>query len=128
MTARILIAEDHPASLELMCYLLEASGYSVLKATDGMEALATMRSERPDMVICDLQMPNLDGYEVLRQMKASPELNQIPVIAVTAFSMVGDREKILTAGFDDYHSKPIEPEKFVAQMEQHLPASLRVSH
>lgn len=128
MSARILIAEDHPASLELMRYLLEASGYSVLKATDGVAALAVLRSELPDMVICDLQMPNVDGYEVLRKMKESTELCQIPVIAVTAFSMVGDRETVLAAGFDDYHSKPIEPEIFVAQIEQHLPAALRVQH
>ncbi len=78
MSARILIAEDHPASLELMRYLLEASGYSVLKATDGVAALAVLRSELPDMVICDLQMPNVDGYEVLRKMKESTELCQIP--------------------------------------------------
>lgn len=128
MTARILIAEDHPASLELMRYLLEASGYSVLIAADGSAALAVLRSELPDMVICDLQMPNIDGYEVLRQMKKDPVLQHIPVIAVTAFSMVGDREMVLAAGFDDYHSKPLEPENFVAQMELHLPVSLRVQH
>lgn len=128
MTARILIAEDHPASLELMRYLLEASGYTVLIAADGVEALAVVRAEYPDLLICDLQMPKADGYEVLRQMKDDSALKHIPVIAVTAFSMVGDRETVLTAGFDDYHSKPIEPENFVAQMEQHLPASLRVPH
>lgn len=128
MTARILIAEDHPASLELMRYLLEASGYLVVTATDGVEALVALHKELPDMVICDLQMPNVDGYEVLRQMKEDPALQHIPVIAVTAFSMVGDRETVLAAGFDDYQSKPIEPENFVAQMEQHLPALLRVQH
>jgi two-component system, cell cycle response regulator DivK len=126
MTARILIAEDHPASLELMRYLLEASGYSVLIAADGAAALEIARREPPDLVICDLQMPHIDGYEVLRQMRKSPALKQIPIIAVTAFSMVGDREMVLAAGFNDYHSKPIEPEVFVGQMEQHLPASLRV--
>lgn len=126
MTARILIAEDHPASLELMRYLLTASGYSVLMAEDGAAALAILQSELPDMVICDLRMPNVDGYEVLRRMKEDPALQNIPVIAVTAFSMVGDREMVLAAGFDDYHSKPIEPEFFVAQMELHLPPSLRV--
>ncbi len=125
MTARILIAEDHPASLELMRYLLTASGYQVLIAADGAEALAIMREERPDLLICDLQMPKIDGYEVLRLVREDPGLRHIPVIAVTAFSMVGDRERVLAAGFDDYHSKPIEPENIVGQMEQHLAAPLR---
>lgn len=126
MTTRILIAEDHPASLELMRYLLTASGYEVLTAADGEEALAVMRAERPDLLICDLQMPKIDGYEVLRQVREDPGLRHIPVIAVTAFSMVGDRERVLAAGFDDYQSKPIEPENIISQMEQHLAVSLRV--
>jgi len=126
MTARILIAEDHPSSLELMRYLLEACGYQIFTATDGAQALEIVRNNPPpDLVICDLQMPNLDGYEVLQLMKADDVLRHIPVIAVTAFSMAGDREKILCAGFDDYHSKPIEPEIFVTQLEQHLPVQLR---
>lgn len=125
MPARILIVEDHPSSLELMRYLLQASGYSTLVAKDGSEALALARLETPDLVVCDLQMPHLDGYGVLEAMRADPALRHIPLIAVTAFSMVGDRERVLSAGFDGYQSKPIEPEAFVAQMEQHLPPEMR---
>ncbi|MGE5385469.1 MAG: response regulator [Betaproteobacteria bacterium] len=125
MPARILIAEDHPSSLELMQYLLRMSGYETLLAKDGVEALEMIRREHPDLVVCDLQMPKVDGYGVLEGLRADPESRNIPIIAVTAFSMVGDRERVLSAGFDGYQSKPIEPEVFVAQMEQHLPAELR---
>lgn len=123
--ARILIAEDHPSSLDLMRYLLSACGYVTTVASCGSEALELLRRERPDLMICDLQMPGMDGYAVLEAIRADPETRNTPVIAVTAFSMVGDRERVLSAGFDDYQSKPIEPEAFVSQIEQHLPAELR---
>jgi len=125
MAARILIAEDHPASMELMRYLLEANGYRTLTAVNGEVAVAVARRERPDLIVCDLQMPNLNGYEVLEALKLDADLQRVPVIAVTAFSMLGDREKVLTAGFDGYFSKPIEPETFITQMELFLPGTLR---
>ncbi|MDO9596884.1 MAG: response regulator [Azoarcus sp.] len=125
MTARILIAEDHPHSLELMRYLLQAHGYTVLTAVDGELALTLARHERPDLIVCDLQMPKMNGYEVAFQIKRDERLCHIPLIAVTAFSMIGDREKVLASGFDGYFSKPIEVERFVAELEQYLPPSLR---
>ena len=125
MAARILIAEDHPHSLELMRYLLQAHGYAVLTAEDGEIALALALDERPDLIVCDLQMPKMNGYEVAFQLKRNERMCNIPLIAVTAFSMIGDREKVLASGFDGYFSKPIEVENFVAQLEQHLPPSLR---
>jgi len=125
MAARILIAEDHSASRELMRYLLEANGYRTLTAEDGAAAVAMARRERPDLIVCDLQMPGLNGYEVLETLKRDAELAKVPMIAVTAFSMLGDRETVLTAGFDGYFSKPIEPETFVMQMEAFLPPALR---
>lgn len=128
MAARILIAEDHPASLELLRYLLAANGYDILSAEDGEAALDLARRETPDLIICDLQMPKKNGYEVVRQLKSEPALSAIPVVAVTAFSMIGDREQVLAAGFDGYLSKPIEPEEFVALIEQYLPPSLRKQH
>ncbi|NMG14191.1 response regulator [Aromatoleum bremense] len=128
MTARILIAEDHPASLELLRYLLAANGYDILSAEDGEAALDLARRDTPDLIICDLQMPKKNGYEVVRQLKSEPALSAIPVVAVTAFSMIGDREQVLAAGFDGYLSKPIEPEEFVALIEQYLPLSLRKQH
>ena len=127
MSATILVAEDHAPSLELMRYLLAAHGYRAIAAGDGEAALELARRERPDLVICDLQMPKLDGYEFFRQLRADPELRHTPVIAVTAFSMLGDREKVLTTGFDGYFSKPIEPETFVRHMEPFLAPRLRES-
>ncbi len=128
MAARILIAEDHPASLELLRYLLAANGYDILSAEDGEAALDLARRDTPDLIICDLQMPKKNGYEVVRQLKSEPALSAIPVVAVTAFSMIGDRERVLAAGFDGYLSKPIEPEEFVTLIEQYLPPSLRKQH
>lgn len=125
MAARILIAEDHPDSLLLMSYLLEAHGYAVLTAVDGEVALALTRKHRPDLIVCDLQMPRLDGYEVARQLKRDPELKHIPLIAVTAYAMLGDREKVLAAGFDGYFSKPIDTEHFVSELGLHLLPALR---
>ncbi|MCG5502161.1 response regulator [Ectothiorhodospira lacustris] len=124
MSARILIAEDHPASLELMSYLLRAHGYDILPAENGEIALALAHSERPDLILCDLQMPAKTGFEVAEAVKSDPRTKDIPLIAVTAFSMLGDREKVLAAGFDDYFSKPIDATCFVRDLEQHLPPSL----
>jgi CheY-like chemotaxis protein len=122
--ARILIIEDNPANLELAQYLLEHGGHRVLVATDGLKGIAVARRERPDLIICDLQMPALDGYGVLEQLRIDAACASIPIVAVTAFSMVGDERKVRLAGFDGYFSKPIEPETFVAQLEAFLPPSL----
>ena len=125
VTARIAIIEDNQANLELVKYLLECSGYAVSVARDGRQGVALVTQIRPDLVICDLQMPALDGYEVLKLLRQDPALAQVPVIAVTAFSMPNDRQKVLTAGFDGYISKPIEPETFVSQVGAFLPDTLR---
>ncbi|MDD5249159.1 MAG: response regulator [Rhodocyclaceae bacterium] len=127
MAARILIVEDHPANMEMMTFLLESFGYQALSAYDGEEGLQAAYRDRPDLIVCDVHLPKLDGYGVVRQLKMSPDVRHIPVIAVTALAMVGDREKLLQAGFDDYISKPIEPERFIGQVEGHLPAALRAA-
>ena len=119
--ARILIIEDNAANLELAQYLLEHSGHRVLLASDGRLGVTMARRERPDLIICDLQMPLLDGYGVLEQLKLDAACAQIPIVAVTAFSMAGDEQKVRLAGFDGYFSKPIEPELFVSQIEAFLP-------
>ena len=125
MSAHIVLIEDHPDNMELMAYLLEAAGYTYSCATDGAEGLQAIRRERPDLIICDLQMPIVDGFEVLRQLRQDPSLHHTPIVAVTAQCMPGDRQKILRAGFDDYFSKPIEPQAFVAQLETCLPPDAR---
>ena len=113
MPHRILIIEDNPANLDLMAYLLTAFGHAVLTANDGEEGLEVVYRERPDLIVCDILMPKLDGYEVARRLKRDPARRAIPLIAITALAMMGDRDKILAAGFDGYITKPIDPETFV---------------
>jgi len=125
MPARILVVEDDPANLSLMGYLLQAFGHSTVPARDGEEALAAAAREEIDLVICDLQLPGMDGYEVLRRLRQDPGLAAVPVVAVTAFAMVGDRERMLAAGFDAYLPKPIDPEEFVPRLEALLPEARR---
>lgn len=124
MAAHILIIEDNAANLELLRYLLEHSGYRVRGARDGIEGVAAAQADVPDLVICDLQMPLMGGYEVLARLRQHPGCARIPIVAVTAFSMPDDERKVRSAGFDGYFSKPIEPENFVRQMESFLPAAL----
>src|SRR5438105_2383863 len=121
MPARILVIEDNPANLELMTYLLQAFGYAASTATDGVEGLAAARRDAPNLIICDVQLPVMDGLEVARHVKSDPILRTIPLVAVTALAMVGDRDRVLAAGFDGYIAKPINPETFVRQMEAYLP-------
>lgn len=120
MAARILIIEDNPTNMELMVYLLKAFGHTPLSAYDGEEGINLARQEMPDLIVCDIHLPRMDGYCVVQCLKIDPVLRPIPVIAVTALAMVGDREKLLASGFDDYIGKPIEPEKFVKQIEKFL--------
>jgi two-component system cell cycle response regulator len=121
--ARILVIEDNPTNLELMSYLLKAFGHEVLTAADGEEGLEVVRQSLPDLIICDVQLPKLDGFGVAAQLKSHPTLRSIPLLAVTALAMVGDRDKLLAAGFDGYLSKPIDPEAFVPDVEVYLPST-----
>ena len=121
MSACILIVEDNPANLELMSYLLSRHGHTVLAAGDGRQGLEMVRRESPDLIVCDVQLPAMDGFEIARWLKSQPLLREIPLVAVTAFAMVGDRDRVLAAGFDGYLAKPIQPETFVQQMEAFLP-------
>ncbi|GAB3286331.1 response regulator [Parahaliea aestuarii] len=127
MTGRVLVIEDSEVNLELVRYLLEAHGYRVHAAGDGRAGIEAARRELPDLILCDIQMPHMDGYAVARQLKQIEELKDIPLIAVTALAMVGDREKILAAGFDDYCAKPIDPEGLLAQLEPFLGAAKQSS-
>lgn len=105
--ARILIVEDNEDNMILVCDVLSSRGYSILKAVDGQQGLDMARVERPDLIIMDLSLPLLDGWAAVRQLKDDPELRNIPVVALTAHAMAGDREKALDAGCDDYLAKPI---------------------
>jgi CheY-like chemotaxis protein len=121
MGATILLVEDNPTNLSLMEYLLRAFGHTTLSAIDGEKGVALARETLPDLILMDLHMPTLDGFDAAIQIKAVPALRHVPVVAVTASAMVGDRDKILSRGFDGYIAKPITPETFVAQVESFLP-------
>jgi CheY-like chemotaxis protein len=120
MSARVLVIEDNASSLELMMYLLTSFGHMPFRARDGEEGLQVARSERPDLILCDVQLAAMDGHEVCRRLKADPVLRSIPLVALTAYAMVGDREKMLAEGFDGYLSKPVNPEQIMTQLAPFL--------
>ncbi len=127
MAARVLIVEDNAANLELITYLLGAFGYTTFVARDGVDGLHVANNELPDLIICDVQLPKMSGYEVAQQLKQSAALHAIPLIAVTAFARVSDRAEALAAGFDAYIAKPIDPELFVQQVEAFIRPGLRLT-
>lgn len=117
---KILVAEDNPSNRELFRELLESWGYEVIEAVDGEAALKAASEGDPDAVLLDIQMPLLDGYEVLRRLRQDPKLAHLRVMALTAFAMRGDREKALAFGFNAYHSKPINGQVLKRDIEQLL--------
>jgi CheY-like chemotaxis protein len=121
--ARILIVEDNANNLTLMSYLLRAFGHEIVSAPNGAAAVEEASASRPDLILMDLQMPVMDGFQAAERIRAIAALAATPIIAVTASAMVGDRDKILARGFNGYVSKPITPETFVQQVERFLPAS-----
>ena len=125
MPARILIIEDDDFSRDLVHYLLHAAGYGTLDAVDGGVGLQYALERNPDLILCDLQMPVMNGYDLISRLKSDPRWRQVPIIALTAFSMAGDRDTALAAGFDDHVTKPITPEHFIQQIELLLPPTLR---
>jgi len=118
--ARILVAEDNFTNLELITSLLKAFGHEALEAHNGEQALEIAQQERPDLVLMDIHMPVMDGYEAACRLRKDSTIGGIPMIAITALAMVGDREKILQAGFDGYITKPIDAETFVQELDPYL--------
>lgn len=118
--SRILVIEDNAANRELISYLLTAFGHTPVLASGGEEGVELARREHPDLVVCDIQMPGMDGYAVARALRGDSRLSQVPLIAVTASAMLGDRERVLAAGFDAYIAKPIDPETIVPLLENLL--------
>jgi two-component system cell cycle response regulator len=123
--ARILIIEDNAANLGLMSYLLTAFGHTAEGCRDGRSGLEAARHQSFDLVLCDIQLPRMSGYEIARILRAAPSLGELPLVAVTALAMRGDREQVLGAGFNGYIEKPLQPQTFVALVETFLPPSLR---
>lgn len=115
--------EDNEQNYYLVKVLLNSRGYEVLWARDGQEGIDKADQSRPDLILLDIQLPIMDGYEVARRLRSNPELTQIPVLAVTSYAMTGDREKALNAGCNGYIEKPIDPDTFLAQIDQYFPGA-----
>ena len=114
---RILYVEDNEDNVFMLKNRLARAGHTVIIATDGAQGVAMALSERPDMILMDLSLPGLDGWEATRQIKAAPDTKDIPVIALTANAMAGDREKALAAGCDDYDTKPVELPRLLGKIK-----------
>lgn len=116
----VLIIEDNEQNIYLATFLLKNSGYQVIQARSGEEGLVLSQKTQPDLILLDIQLPEMDGYEVVRRLKNQPTTAQIPVVAVTSYAMAGDRETALAAGCQGYVEKPIDPETFVATVTAFL--------
>ena len=121
MTQRILVVEDTEDNRRIIRDLLSASGYALLEATDGAEGVELARQERPDLILMDIQLPEIDGYEATRQIRAIPELAGVPIIAVTSYALSGDEAKARAAGCDGYVAKPFSPRQLLAKIREFLP-------
>jgi two-component system cell cycle response regulator DivK len=120
MAKTILIVEDNELNMKLFRDLLEAQGYGILQTRDGMQALELARKERPDLIVMDIQLPQVSGLEVTKWIKADDNLKHIPVVAVTAFAMKGDEEKIREGGCEAYVAKPISVKDFLSTVERFI--------
>jgi CheY-like chemotaxis protein len=119
---RILIVEDNEENRDALSRRLKRRGYDVVIATDGLQGVAMAAAEKPDLILMDMNLPELDGWEATKQVKAAPETKSVPVIALTAHALSGDRERALAAGCADYHTKPVELPRLLEQIEAILKA------
>ena len=117
---RILVVEDNEANLYLIRFMLEKSGYEVIEAREGAVGVELAGKEKPDLILMDVQLPDMDGLEATKRIRASEADGEIPIIALTSYAMVGDREKALAAGCTGYIEKPINPDTFMAEVEKYL--------
>ena len=120
MTKRILVVEDQEDNRQILRDLLANAGYEMIVAADGVQALAQAEKHRPDLILMDIQLPVLDGYEATRRLKANPELKAIPIIVVTSYALSGDEDKARAAGCDAYVAKPFSPRALLAKMREYL--------
>jgi two-component system cell cycle response regulator DivK len=119
MSKRILLVEDEADNMQILRDLL-ASSYEIDEAADGETALAKVAKQRPDLILMDIQLPVMDGYEATRRIKANPDWNAIPIIVVTSYALSGDAEKARAAGCDDYVTKPYSPRQLLAKIKEYL--------
>lgn len=121
MKKKILYIEDNEQNLYLVKFILEKHGYEVVSALDGQEGIDKAAVEKPDLILLDIQLPRMDGYAVAKALRINPDMAGIPIVAVTSYAMAGDRDKAMAAGCNGYIEKPINPDTFMQQVEQHLP-------
>ena len=121
MNNRIIVVEDNEDNRRIMRDLLITAGFEVIEAVDGKEGLSVAATERPDLILMDLQLPVFDGLEVTRRIRSDPVTRHIPVIAVTSYAMSGDNEKAIAAGCDAYFAKPVSPRALLAKIREYLP-------
>ena len=107
--ATVLVIEDNPDNMMLICDILELNGYTVIQALTGLHGYETAEEKQPDFIILDIQLPDIDGYQVLEKIRNSKKIQKVPVIAMTSYAMAGDKERLLNAGCDGYVEKPIDP-------------------
>jgi two-component system, cell cycle response regulator DivK len=120
MSQRIFVVEDHEDNRQILRDTLGAAGYEMIEAHDGEQALATVAPSRPDLILMDIQLPSIDGYEVTRRIKADPALAAIPIIVVTSYALSGDEAKALAAGCNAYVAKPYSPRQLLAKIREYL--------
>ena len=118
---KILVVEDNKTSMYLICFLLRKGGYEVIEAWSGEEGVKLAIKEKPNMILMDIQLIDIDGLEATKRIRESKEGGDIPIVAITSYAMVGDREKALAAGCTGYIEKPINPDTFLAEVETYLP-------
>ncbi|MEO1287755.1 MAG: response regulator [Chloroflexota bacterium] len=118
--AKILIVEDNEMNLDMLSRRLERRGYEIIIATDGAQGITLARDNQPDLILMDMSLPVMDGWEATRRIKADADLQTIPVIALTAHAIAGDREKALAAGCDEYETKPVKFARLLAKVESFL--------
>ncbi|MGH7473402.1 MAG: response regulator [Candidatus Methylomirabilales bacterium] len=121
MSKRILVVEDQEDNRRIVRDLLTSAGYEMIEAVNGEEGVAMAQTDRPDLILMDIQLPGLDGYEATRRIKANPALRQIPIIAVTSYALSGDDAKAMAAGCDAYVTKPFSPRLLLAKIREYLP-------
>ena len=121
MTKRILVVEDTEDNRQIIRDLLTSAGYELIEAVDGIEGVAAAEREKPDLILMDIQLPGIDGYEATRRIRAVPTLTKVPIIAVTSYALSGDEAKTRAAGCDGYVAKPFSPRELLAKVREFLP-------
>lgn len=125
MKNKVLIIEDNETNMYMLSFLLESENYFVLKTFNGKDGIKTAEEKEPDIILLDIQLPEMDGYTVATKLREIDKLKKTPIIAVTSYAMPGDREKCIESGATGYIEKPINPDTFISQMKSFLPEDMQ---